>query len=141
MRDDPDDGDRGYIEAFIARDLCAKSLGIQFDEVGPGRASARMVVRPDMANAHGGCHGGVIFTLADVVFAVACNARSRPAVAQFCSIAFMRSAAIGDELRAVGHETVRSGQRGVYDITVSRGDVVVAAFRGHARAVDEAQSV
>jgi hypothetical protein len=34
---------------------------------------------------------------------------------------------------------VRSGQRGVYDITVSCGDVVVAAFRGHARAVDEAR--
>lgn len=129
--------DRTFVNAFVERDLCAKALGIDIGEIGPGRASATMVVRADMVNGHGTCHGGIIFTLADTVFAVASNARGRLAVAQFCSIAYLRPAAIGDQLRAVGTEAILSGQRGIYDITVSCGDEVVAAFRGHARAVDE----
>ncbi len=133
MLDNPDD--RAHLEAFVERDLCAKSLGIRFEEMAPGRASATMVVRPEMANAHGTCHGGMIYALADAVFGVACNAPGRPAVAQFCSIAYLRPAAVGDELRAVGIETTRSGPHGIYDITVSCGDTVVAAFRGHSRAL------
>ncbi len=136
MLDSTEDAERAYIEAFIAKDLCAHSLGIGFEQAAPGRACAKMVVRPDMVNAHGTCHGGMIFALADAVFAVACNSRGRGAVAQFCSIAYMRAAQVGDELVAVGAETVHAGQRGIYDITIRCGDAVVAAFRGHARAVD-----
>lgn len=137
MLDISKDPDRTFVNAFVERDRCAKTLGIEFGEIGPAHASARMVVREDMINALGTCHGGIIFTLADIVFAAASNARGRPAVAQFCSIAFLRPAAIGDELTAVGAATMVAGQRGIYDITVSCGDEVVAAFRGHARAVDE----
>jgi acyl-CoA thioesterase len=125
---------RTHIEAFVARDLYAKSLGIRFEEIGLERTTATMVVRPDMVNAHGTCHGGAIYALADAVFAVACNAGG-PAVAQFCSIAYLRPAAIGDELKAVGSETICSDQRGIYDIAVSCGDTVIAAFRGHSRSL------
>jgi acyl-CoA thioesterase len=137
MLDKADDELRDFAAAFAERDRFAKTLGIVFDDVGPGRANARMRVRPDMANALGTCHGGVIFTLADTVFAVACNGRGRPAVAQFCSIAYMRPVAVGDELTAVGAETIAAGQRAIYDVTVACRGEVVAAFRGHARAVEE----
>jgi acyl-CoA thioesterase len=40
-------------------------------------------------------------------------------------------------LTAVAAESTLSPPRGIYDITVSRGDDVIAAFRGHARAVDK----
>jgi phenylacetic acid degradation protein PaaD len=136
MLDSTNDADRVQTHSFIEKDLCAKSLGIRFEPTAPGRTCARMVVRPDMVNAHGTCHGGMIFALADAVFAVACNSRGRRAVAQFCSIAYMRAARVGDELTAVGVETVQAGQRGVCDITISCGDAVVAAFRGHSRSVE-----
>lgn len=137
---DSADADHAYRQAFIEKDMCAKALGIRFEPAAPGQTCARMVVRPDMVNSHGTCHGGMIFALADAVFAVACNSRNRAAVAQFCSIGYMRAATVGDELTAVGMETVQAGQRGVFDITVSCGDTVVAAFRGHCRAVEPAPS-
>lgn len=130
-----EENDAGVM-AFLERDRCAKMLAIRFDEIVPGRATAMMTVRADMVNGHGICHGGLIFTLADTVFAVACNGHGRRAVAQFCSIAFLRPAVVGDELKAVGVETILAGQRGIYDITVSCGEEVIAAFRGHARVVD-----
>ena len=122
---------------FIEDDRCANALGIRFAELAPGRAAAGLIVREDMLNGHGTCHGGIMFTLADAVFAVLSNSRGARAVAQFCSIAYMRPAKLGDQLMAVGTESIVSGRRGIYDITVSCGDEVVAAFRGHARAIDD----
>ena len=136
MHDIGEEGNRAGVMEFLQRDQCAKMLAIRFDDIAPGRASATMTVRADMVNGHGLCHGGLIFTLADTVFAVACNGRGRRAVAQFCSIAFLRPVEVGDQLRAVGRETILAGQRGIYDITVTCGEEVIAAFRGHARSVD-----
>ena len=140
MRDTLKDPARVLLNRFLENDHCSKSLGISFTEIGPGRATATMVVRQDMLNGHGTCHGGIIFTLADTLFAAASNSRGRAAVAQFCSIAYLRPAVMGETLTAVGTEAILSGQRGIYDITVSCGNEVVAAFRGHSRAVDERTS-
>ena len=131
---------RAIANSFLQNDHCAQSLGISFTEIGPGRATATMIVRKDMLNGHGTCHGGMIFALADAIFAIASNSRGQRAVAQFCSIAYLRPANLGETLKAVGAETMLAGQRGIYDITVSCGDDVVAAFRGHARAVGERNS-
>ena len=128
---------RTLANSFLQNDHCAQSLGISFAEIGPGRASATMVVRKDMLNGHGTCHGGMIFALADAIFAIASNSRGQRAVAQFCSIAYLRPANLGETLKAVGAETMLAGQRGIYDITVSCGDEVVAAFRGHVRVLGE----
>ena len=48
-----------------ARDHASLALGMKLLGVGPGSASMQMKVRADMANVHGTCHGGFIFTLAD----------------------------------------------------------------------------
>jgi acyl-CoA thioesterase len=131
---------RTIANSFLQNDHCAQSLGISFAEIGPGRATATMIVRKDMLNGHGTCHGGIIFALADAIFAIASNSHGQRAVAQFCSIGYMRPANLGETLKAVGAETMLAGQRGIYDITVSCGDEVVAAFRGHSRAVGERSS-
>ena len=90
-----------------------------------------------MLNGLGTCHGGAIFAFADTVFAAASNSKGHAAVAQFCSIAYLRPARAGDELTAVGTESGVSGPRGVYDINVSCRDELVAAFRGHARQIGD----
>lgn len=135
MQPETEDRTIAAARAFIDRDRYAKSLGIAFDAIAPGRARAVMTVRDDMVNALGSCHGGAIFALADSVFAVVCNSRGQVAVAQFCSIGYLRPAAVGDELQADGTETIAAGQRGIYDITVTCRGEVIAAFRGHARMV------
>jgi acyl-CoA thioesterase len=123
--------------AFMQRDQYAKLLGIRFEDIGAGRARATMIVRPDMVNGHGLCHGGAIFSLADAVFGAASNSQGRMALAQFCTIAFLRPAREGDELTAVGQETAASGQRGVFDVNVTCGDELIAAFRGHVRVIEK----
>jgi acyl-CoA thioesterase len=137
MRDTPEDNANAGLRAFLERDQYVKLLGIKFAHIEPGRASATMVVREDMVNAHGTCHGGAIFSLADAAFAAISNFKGWPAVAQFCSVAYLRPAKIGDELKAVGQETAVAGQRGVYDINVMCGSELIAAFRGHARLIGE----
>ncbi|MGW5485411.1 DUF4442 domain-containing protein [Streptosporangium sandarakinum] len=43
----------------------ARTLGISFDTVEPGRATARMPDRADLHNHVGGPHAGALFTLAE----------------------------------------------------------------------------
>ncbi|MGI5242457.1 hotdog fold thioesterase [Dactylosporangium sp. CA-139066] len=107
-------------------DGAATALGIEVDEVGPGRARARMRVTAEMANLHGIAHGGYVFLLADTAFAYAANA-GRVALAQAAHITFLRPVPIGASLTAVAVE--RAG--GLFDVTVSAAEgAVVAEFRG-----------
>ncbi|HYB15000.1 MAG TPA: hydroxyphenylacetyl-CoA thioesterase PaaI [Streptosporangiaceae bacterium] len=117
-----------------ADDQATKALGISIDEVGPGRATARMRVTRDMANGHGIAHGGYIFLLADTAFAYACNSYGPVTVAQACQITFLSPAREGDELIAVAAERVRMERNGIYDVSVRRADGdVLAEMRGHSR--------
>ena len=120
---------------MYAADAASHALGIAYSAVGPGRATVTMTVTDAMVNGHGACHGGVIFTLADTAFAVACNSHGPTAVAQVCEIVFTRPVSVGDELVATATERTRYGRSAVYDTTVTRGGEVVAEFRGHARVV------
>jgi acyl-CoA thioesterase len=118
-------------EQMYARDHTAKALGITVEAIGPGFARCRMVVRQDMVNGHGTCHGGLTFTLADAAFAYACNACNRATVAQGAQISFIAPARIGEVLTASAQEQSRAGRTGIYDVTVVKPDgTVVALFRG-----------
>jgi acyl-CoA thioesterase len=105
-------------------------------EVTPGRSVLRMQVTAAMANGHGTCHGGFIFTLADSAFAFACNTVDQRSVAQAASVTFVAPASVGDVLTATGREISRRGRSGITDVTVvnQRGETV-AEFRGHSRTV------
>jgi acyl-CoA thioesterase len=120
---------------MLANDLATRSLGIEISEVAEGRATASMTVRPDMSNGHGICHGGYVFLLADTAFAFACNTHGAPTVAAGADVEFLGPVAVGDRLVARAKELVLRGRSGVYDVVVSRGDEVVAAFRGRSRAL------
>ena len=119
-----------------ADDRAAMALGISIDEVGPGRATARMRVTRDMTNGHGIAHGGYIFLLADTAFAYACNSYGPVTVAQACQITFLSPAREGDELVATAAERVRMERNGLYDVSVRRATgEVLAEMRGHSRTV------
>jgi acyl-CoA thioesterase len=118
------------VAAMMAADRASAALGIELMDSGPGWARARMTVRPDMVNGHDLAHGGLIFALADTAFACACNSRGPVTVAAGAEIAFLAPARLGDELEALAQERSRRGRTGIYDVTVRRGDEVVAEFRG-----------
>ena len=120
-------------DAMYAADRATQGLGISIAEVAPGRATARMTVRPDMVNGHGTCHGGYLFLLADSAFAFACNTYGSPAVASGADVSFLAPVRAGDELVAEAVERVLRGRSGLYDVTVRRSDEVVLEFRGRSR--------
>jgi acyl-CoA thioesterase len=119
-----------------AADSASRTLGIELEELGDDRARVRMVVADWMSNGHGICHGGLVFTLADTAFALACNSGEHDAVAAACDVAFVAPARSGDVLVAEAEARSRFGRSGIYDVTVRRDDgTVIAEFRGHSRVV------
>jgi phenylacetic acid degradation protein PaaD len=121
--------------AMWAADRASQALGIEVDDVSPGRAVARLTVTAAMVNGHAIAHGGYVFLLADTAFAFACNTYGQVTVARGAEVTFVAPAREGDELEAVAEERHRAGRNGVYDVTVRRRATgeVVAEFRGHSR--------
>ena len=120
-----------------AADAASAMLGMQLLEVGGGSAQVSMVVRPDMVNGHDLCHGGVIASLADSAFALACNSYGPVTVAAGFSVDFLVAARLGQTLYADAREVSRRGRSGIYDVTVRADDQaageVIAEFRGRSR--------
>jgi acyl-CoA thioesterase len=124
--------------AMYDADLASRHLGIRIEQVAPGRATARMLVRDTMINGHDICHGGYVFLLADTAFAFACNTYGPVTVAAACDVVFLGPARLGDELIAEATERHRFGRSGIYDVTVRRSDTTaIAEFRGHSRTLRE----
>ncbi len=128
------DAVRARAAAMWAEDRASAGLGMRLDEVAPGRALLSMPVTEVMANGHGICHGGFIFSLADSAMAFAANPRGAAAVAQHAAITFVRPAQVGEVLVAEAVERMQAGRSGMYDVRVSTADgAPVAEFRGHTR--------
>jgi len=124
------------MHAMLAADAASAALGIRALRAGPGRAEMALTVTPAMLNGHQIGHGGVLFTLADTTFAVACNSYNRNTVATGCDIDFVAQVRAGDELHAVAVERYRRGRAGLYDVTVRRADgTVIAEMRGRCREI------
>ena len=120
--------------AMFGADRASKSLGMRLVRAEPGAAVVEMTVGPLMVNGHGIAHGGFVFTLADTAFACACNVDGRGVtVASGADITFVAPAREGDLLVATAEERTVFGRSGVYDVTVRRGDEVIAEFRGRSR--------
>jgi acyl-CoA thioesterase len=131
----PDDLARACAEEMWKEDDASPGLGMEIVEIGPGRATLSMTVRPDMVNGQRIAHGGFIFTLADSAFAFACNTHNERVVAAQGNITFIRPGKLGDRLIATAREISRSGRSGIYDVRVTVDDTVIAEFRGHSRAI------
>jgi acyl-CoA thioesterase len=114
--------DKSQLQAWAAEqatlDRLPNSLGIKPVKVELGSATVTMTVGETMLNAHGNCHGGTIFTLADTALFYACNSRNHTAVAAGCDINFLRPAKIGDVLTATGREQHLGKRSGLYQVEV-----------------------
>ena len=122
--------------SLYAKDSAARHMGISIGEVGPGRATATMTIREHMLNGHRVTHGGFVFALADTAFAYACNSRNEAVLALTCSISFSKATREGDVLVAVAEELTRANRTSNYDVTVRRGEEIIALFRGTGYRVD-----
>ena len=85
---------RQIIDHF-QRDRYAILSKIEIEQVEPGRARVRMDAGDEHLNSLDMLHGGAIFTLGDMAFAVASNAGGRAAVAVHVDIDFHRPGRAG----------------------------------------------
>src|ERR1700759_2196330 len=116
-------------------DDASSGLGMKIVDIGAGRATLTMTVRPDMVNGQRIAHGGFIFTLADSAFAFACNSHNEKSVAALGNITFIKPGKLGDRLTATAREISRGGRSGIRHVRVTSGDEVIAEFRGHSRTI------
>ena len=135
MTEDPDDLAQHCADVMWAGDAASRMLGMSILAVGPGSATVSMTVREDMINGWGLGHGGLVASLADSAFAVACNSHGTVTVASGFDVSLLEAARLGDELVAVAVERAVRGRSGVYDVTVTRTSdgAVIAEFRGRSR--------
>jgi acyl-CoA thioesterase len=119
------------LRPMMQNDRASASLGMVVERDEPGLAVVSMRVREDMTNGFAITHGGVVFTLADTAFAIACNEDERVTVAAGADITFLKSTTAGQTLTATAVRRVVSGRTGLYDVSVTddTGEVV-AEFRG-----------
>jgi acyl-CoA thioesterase len=118
-------------DGMLKNDAATQGLGMDVQQVSPGRATVTMQVRADMLNGHAMCHGGFISTLADSAFAFACNSYDELTVASGFSIDFLAPARKNDVLTARCVEVSKAGRTGVYDTeVVNQRDERIAIFRG-----------
>jgi acyl-CoA thioesterase len=128
---DPQQVAEAVRDAMWKDDHASQALGMEVLAIGPGRASLRMTVRPDMLNGHQICHGGLMTTLADSTFAFACNAYNDVTVASGFDVNIIASARLGDVLTATATEVAKTRRTGVYDIDVrDQNGKRLVAFRG-----------
>jgi acyl-CoA thioesterase len=103
-----------------------KTLGIELVAWLPGSATLKMTPTPDHGNLAGTVHGGVLFSLADAAFEIACNSYGRLAVALETSCHYSKPARIGEPLTTGASEVARSRRTASYriDVRESSGELI-----------------
>lgn len=113
----------------VHSDPFAKLLGIEVDQVDEGWASASMTITEEHLNFHGAANGGGMFSLADVVFAIASNSYGQTAVGINVNMNFMKAGNVGDILTAKAEEIAKNPKLGHYRMTIinQQGDLLATA--------------
>ena len=118
-------------EVLWRDDFASQALGMEFLELRPGYAKLAIVVRRDMLNGFGLCHGGLLTTFGDTAMAFASNSHNEMAVATHLAIDFVAPARLDDRLIAEAREVARTKRTGLYDMTVTNQQgSLVAMLRG-----------
>ena len=130
----PDERAYKSSDAMVSADSAFRRLGARLESMSAGSAKVFLKIKQEHINGHGFCHGGVIFTLADATFGFACNSYNVKAVAQNCSITYIRPVKEKDALTSKAEEIEKFGRSAIYDVKIkNQNDDLVAIFRGHSR--------
>jgi LAO/AO transport system kinase len=126
------------LKRLARRNPFAKLLGLKYVEGGPGRAVVRVTVGKSHLNFYGYCHGGVIFSVADTAFGLACNSHDTISVAIDAHLTFPNPVREGDELIATASEVTRRKNVATYEVEVALADgTPVSRFSGTAYVTDK----
>ncbi len=122
--------DRETARKIFSRDRYAALSGIEIVDAGTGYCSARMRIDDRHLNSVNIVHGGALFTLADLAFAVASNSRGQVALAINAHISFLQAVSSGT-LTAVATEVEEPGRLGSYNVIITDdNNNKIAVFTG-----------
>ena len=115
---------------LFAGDRYAALTGIEIIEAGKGYCKTCLTIKEKHLNAANVVQGGVIFTLADLAFAVASNSHGQLALAINVNISFLQAKSTG-VLYATASEMGEPKRLGAYDVLVTdeQGETI-ARFNG-----------
>jgi acyl-CoA thioesterase len=119
------------IRELHASDELAHAMGVSLAALSEQSLTLEMTVRADHVGYHGRCHGGVLFTLADIAMSYIGNRFPDMAYATHAAIDFIGGVDLGDTVTAVANESVRSGRSAIFDVTLTVGDEGIGVFRGN----------
>ncbi len=105
-------------EKILKGDMLLNLYNMKIEDFKEGYAEVSMKVTDKHTNAAGVCHGGVIFSLADVAFAMASNSHGTLALAIDMSISFIGAVKPGTTIKAVCKEKHRGKTTGIYTIEI-----------------------
>ncbi|MBU8893976.1 phenylacetic acid degradation protein [Corallococcus sp. H22C18031201] len=126
MEAKPDDND------YFEKDLFARELGCELLERGQGVARVRMPAASRRLNGLGTTHGALIFALADIAFATACNSHGQVAIGVQANISYLTGANDGP-LEARARELSRGRKLATYEVrVVDAEERQIAAFQATA---------
>ncbi|MGF2614597.1 hotdog fold thioesterase [Rossellomorea vietnamensis] len=113
----------------VSKDPFASLLEIEINEIAEGKANVTLIAKENMLNFHGAVNGGVIFSLADVAFAIASNSYGQTAVGIHVTINYMKAAMLGDTMTATAEEVSKNPKLGLYRMTVlnQEGELIATA--------------
>jgi len=115
---------------IFSHDRYAALTGIEIIDAGKGYCKTRLIIQDKYLNAANVVHGGAIFTLADLAFAVASNSHGQLALAINVNISFLMSKSQGT-LYATATEVDEPKRLGAYDVLVTdEQEKIVARFNG-----------
>ncbi len=116
------------ISKRLRQDPYSRFIGIQIIRIEKGYAEAELTVVDHMLNFNNVVHGGVVFSLADVAFAAACNSFNQTSVALSFHIIYRKPVKLGTRLVAEAREESTGRTTATYKITVKTGENRVVAL-------------
>ena len=109
----------------LAASPLARSLGIAFHALEPGRAEARLPGGPDLVNFLGFAHTGALFTLAEQAMAAAANSLGYVGLPLNCDIHFLSGARPDQDLTASARVVDTQGRIARVAVSVRQGDAEI----------------
>jgi acyl-CoA thioesterase len=116
------------LRARIQADPWAQSLGIEYLDLRKGYCRLGLKLQPHMVNFQGYPHGGTLFSLADVAFGAACNARGGSSVGLNVTISYLTAVKPGSRLVAEARARKQGRRIGFYDVTITTDDGTIVAY-------------
>jgi acyl-CoA thioesterase len=119
------------VRNFFKNDRFADYVGIELLDVSEGRATAKLEIKEHHLNGVNIAHGGVIFSLADLAFAVASNSHRTVALSINVSISYLKASVAGNTLIAEANEVSRNPKLATYEVRVTdETNDIIAIFIG-----------